>query len=256
MTNRYFSRVRKALIFVSLFSLTACYDSGSSGSAANGTSSGVGGSTARFTIQNNHLITIEERSIIVYSLESPSNPVEVFRTGARWTLETIFPYQENLLFIGSQQGAIILELSETGELNEISNISHTRSCDPVVVNDTQMFVTIRSGSGCWESTISNRLLVYDISDLNNPIQTANIVIDHPSGLGLQDSTLFVCYAGGLKEFDVSSSTPELLNDFQNMSCNDLIPNGDNLVLTGDSTISQVVADSGVLTVLSEIHKGD
>jgi hypothetical protein len=259
MNNRSIKFVAQmVLLLVSLFALSACYEGGSSGSSANGTSSGTGGSTARFTIQNNHLIVIEWRSIIVYSLLVPNDPIEVYRIYTNGgVLETVFPYKENLLFVGSQNGSFILELDESGRLTGIASISHTRSCDPVVVNDTQMFVTIRSaGRVCGGASISNRLLVYDISSLSNPIETANIVINQPFGLGLQGNTLYVCYADGLKKFDVSSGTPELLNDYQSISCDDLIPNGENLVLTGQYGISQVNSENGVMRILSEIQKGD
>jgi hypothetical protein len=200
---------------------------------------------------------VEHRSIKVYSLETPNKPFEIYRIDtAGGKLETIFPYQENLLLIGSQEGLIILELSETGELSQISSVFHTRSCDPVVANQTQMFITLRSDSDCWGSTISNHLLVYDITELSNPVQTANITIDKPFGLALQDTTLFVRYADGLKEYDVTDSTPILLNDYKDLSCNDLIANGESLVLTGDDSISQVVANAGIATVLSELGVGD
>jgi hypothetical protein len=259
MNNLWFTFIgRIGFIFLSLLVLTACDGGGgSSDSSANGVSTGTGGSTARFTIQNNHLITVEDRSITVYSLETPNDPFEIYRINTiGGTLETIFSYQENLLFIGSQEGSIILELSDTGELSEIASVVHTLSCDPVVANQTQMFITIRSGRDCWGSTISNRLMVYDITELSNPVQTANITIDQPFGLALQDTTLFVCYADGLKEYDVTDSTPILLNDYQDISCNDLIDNGESLVLTGDDSISQVVANAGIVTVLSELVVGD
>lgn len=259
MNNLWFTFIsRMGFIFLSLLVLIACDGgSGSSNSGANGVSSGTGGSTARFTIQNNHLVTVEDRSITVYSLEAPNDPFEIYRihtTGGK--LETIFPYQDNLLFIGSQEGSIIFELNDNGELSEIANVEHTRSCDPVVANQTQMFITIRSGRDCWGSTISNRLLVYDITELSNPVQTANITIDQPFGLALQDTTLFVCYANGLKEYDVTDSTPILIDDYQDISCNDLIANGESLVLTGDGSISQVVANAGIATFLSELRVGD
>jgi len=258
MNNRHFKPiVQLGLFVVGLFFLVACSENGSSDSSVNGGSSGQGGSTARFTIQNDHLIVVEASSIVVYSLQTPNDPLEVYRTyTSDGELETIFPYQENLLFIGSQNGSIILELSESGELIEIASISHARSCDPVVANDTQMFVTIRTGSGCWGSTVSNRLMAYDISDLTNPIRIANIVIDQPIGLGLQGTSLFVCYSDGLIEYDVTESVPEQINDYIGVSCNDLIPDGESLVLTSNRSINQVIADSGILTELSEISAGD
>jgi hypothetical protein len=53
---------RIGFIFLSLLVLTAC-GGDSSASSANSVGTGTGGSKARFTIQNNLLITLEDRSI-------------------------------------------------------------------------------------------------------------------------------------------------------------------------------------------------
>ncbi|MEY8204143.1 MAG: hypothetical protein RPR40_03625, partial [Bermanella sp.] len=48
--------------------MAGCYQGGD---APTNTGTGVGGSTARFTIQKNHLITIEDHQVKVFSLSQP-----------------------------------------------------------------------------------------------------------------------------------------------------------------------------------------
>lgn len=151
--------------------------------------SGVGGSLARFTISGNYLYTVEDKSLTTYDISDPEKPVQKNRQEVAFRVETIFPYGDNL-FIGGQTGMYIYNIKNPASPKKAGRVEHLRSCDPVVANDSIAFVTLRGGTPCSNGT--NALYVYDT---RNPLNLKEIYMermDHPEGLGLKDSTLFVC----------------------------------------------------------------
>jgi hypothetical protein len=130
-----------------------------------GSGPGAGGSMARFTINDNYLYTLDAGDVQTFNISSLTNPVAEGRTPVSWDMETIFPYKNNL-FIGSQSGMHILDLSNPASPERISTYEHVRVCDPVVVQDTLAFVTLRSGTECQGFT--NQLEVINIADVTQP----------------------------------------------------------------------------------------
>ena len=88
------------------------------------------------------------------------NPIQVTTLNVGWGLETIFQYKNNL-FIGSQTGMYIYDLSDPAVPEQLSVFNHLRSCDPVVVDDDYAYVTLRSGTFCMNG--------------NNQLDVGNIV---------------------------------------------------------------------------------
>jgi hypothetical protein len=240
----------------------------SSSDSASG--SGIGGSTARFTVQNNFLVVVENNLITSFSLQDPMNPEkkDVIH-GSDGDLETIFPFDDGLIFIGSQTGSVIIRIHEesgeddmgnffeSGDMEIIAQVSHARSCDPVVANETHMYVTIRDGNGCGLWGESNSLIVYDIRELDAPLEVTTRDIYRPFGLALRGNELYVCSEEGLQQFDVEvPGAPRLVASHDTLECNDIIPLEDRLILTGDQGVAQITGFPGEPTVVSRLLKGD
>ena len=163
---------------------------------------GIGGSTARFTISQNHLYTVSESDLMVYNLGNPSIPVFESRNGLGWGIETIYPFKERL-FIGSNSGMFIYDISTPAQPRFQSQFAHARACDPVVADDNTAFVTLRDGTFC--EGFANQLDVIDVSNIQLPFLVASHRMLNPHGLALQGDHLFICEgAFGLKSFDVSN----------------------------------------------------
>lgn len=233
--------------------------------------SGIGGSTARFVIQHDHLITIENEYMQVFSLANPHEPELVQQFTVSWgtVLETIYPYESNRVLIGSNNGAFIMDHTTPGDLKTIMVANHTTSCDPVIADGDYMYVTLRNGRECGalrDADGVNQLLVYDISALGNidpdssvPSQAellTTIELDQPWGLGINDDSLFVCVENGVVEFDISTpSSPQQIGDYS-APCNDLIASTDPMILTSDDGIRLMRNSDPGLTELGIIRAGE
>jgi hypothetical protein len=133
--------------------------------------------------------------------------------------------------------------------------THARSCDPVVVDDTLAYVTLRSGSRC--GGIQNLLDVVNIKDVYKPTTVASYFMTDPHGLGKSGDLLFICdgYAG-LKVYDASDPKQilgHLIYTYSNINAYDVIPIGKVLVLIGDDGLFQYnYSDVKNITLLSTI----
>ncbi|HET8828856.1 MAG TPA: hypothetical protein VFM79_05925, partial [Pelobium sp.] len=105
---------------------------------------GTGGSTARFTLQNSSLYTVDQSQLKVFDLEDAEKPVFIKDIAIGFGIETIFPYQDKL-FIGSTTGMHIYDASNPLSPTKLSTYSHVTSCDPVIVEGNYAYVTLRSG---------------------------------------------------------------------------------------------------------------
>jgi hypothetical protein len=150
-----------------------------------------------------------------------------------WSIETIFPYANNL-FIGAQNGMYIYDISEPSAPEYMSTFAHVTSCDPVVVNDEFAFVTLRSGTECQGYT--NQLDVIDIKNLYNPQLIKSYAMENPHGLGLDGDALFICEGDyGLKIFnasDIETIDENLIKYYKEIHAYDVIPYNDNLIMIG------------------------
>lgn len=162
----------------------------------------AGGSMARFTVSGDHLYTIDGTEIKVFNVSQPlpslKNEVLV-----QWGIETLFP-MAGTLFIGSNNGLIIYDISNPESPAYLSTFSHATACDPVVVSGTTAYVTLRDGNEC--QGFINQLDVVDVSDLTNPSLIRSYPMSNPHGLSVVDQTLYLCEgAFGLKTFDVKDN---------------------------------------------------
>ena len=205
----------------------------------NGSVSGAGGSMARFTIAHNFLYAIDGPDVQAIDVSTESAPILKSRTTLSWDLETIFPHDENL-FIGSQTGMHILDITSPSTPVFISTYSHVRVCDPVVVQDDLAFVTLRSGNLC--AGFTNQLEVINIGNLTNPQLLKSYPMTNPHGLGVDGNTLFVCDGDdGLKIYDksdVSKIDENQLAHYAGINTYDVIPFNDILIMVGADGIYQ------------------
>lgn len=163
--------------------------------------SGIGGSTARFTLGFEQLYTVNESSLKVFSLSVPESPKLANTVRIGWGIETIFPFKDKL-FIGSRTGMFIYDASDPLNPRQLSVFQHASACDPVVAEGNTAYVTLRGGTQC--ENFTNQLEVIDISDLLKPRLLKVYPMHHPIGLSVVKGTLFICEDdAGLKVFDAT-----------------------------------------------------
>ena len=173
------------------------------GSAGGEQNVGIGGSLARFTINNGTLYAVDEQQLITLDLSNPAQPTRQTPIQLGWGIETIFPYGD-LLFIGSRTGMHIYDGSDPLNPVQLSVFQHAQSCDPVYVNGDLAYVTLRSGRDeDWCNTVTNRLEIVNISDPTNPTLVEAYDLTFPAGLTVTDELLFLCEGDhGFKVFDL------------------------------------------------------
>ena len=214
------------ILFVAIFFIT-CSKDGASGETSGGT--GTGGSLARFTIASNHLYLADYRTIEVYDISNPQNPVRKNPVSISFPVETIYPYQDKL-FIGSTNGMFIYSIKNPSSPVLIGQATHVRSCDPVVAQNNMAYVTLRGGAACGPA--EDGLYIYDITSITSPVQKSLFKISTPNGLGIKDTVVFVCRGtNGLSLVNVKNgSAPKLMYTVSDGNYIDVIPI-DNLLIT-------------------------
>ncbi len=210
---------------VLLFSCTKDSD-GTMNAASNG--SGKGGSLARFTIVDNNLYLVDDASLKVFNISNPANTVLRNTVALRFGVETIFPYKDKL-FIGSRDGMYIYSIANPESPVLLGEARHTRSCDPVVANDSTAFVTLRGNQPCGPA--EDGLYIYSIKNILSPTLINKQLIPTPNGLALQDSILYVCQKNnGMSIYNVSTAAaPVLRTRLTNKVFEDVICYGDLLI---------------------------
>lgn len=167
-------------------------------SSASSPNSSIAGSMARFLTVGEHLYAISsEEEIKVFQLGN-ADPIEVnsFRPwddAGRWgIIETLFRLNDNL-FIGSNNGMLIYDVSASNSPSYLSHYQHFTACDPVIANNAYAFVTLRGGTECgWQEI--NELQALDVSNIMEPSLITTMGMDQPQGLTMDDGAnlLFVC----------------------------------------------------------------
>ncbi|WP_198172585.1 LVIVD repeat-containing protein [Hymenobacter ginkgonis] len=202
--------------------------------ATPASSTGKGGSLARFAILNQALYTVDEQSLRLFDLQNPATPVAGPRLPLQFGVETIFP-QDHYLFLGTQRGLYIFDVATPAAPRQVSYYQHVVSCDPVVVDGHYAYVTLRSGRTCGGG--ANVLEVIDLTNLSQPLFARSYPMSAPQGLGAENNRLYVC-DDGLKTFDTSLAPS--LRALQHFSTpvTDVIPNGDYLLAIGPGGLYQ------------------
>ncbi|MCU0335412.1 MAG: hypothetical protein MUF62_10270, partial [Chitinophagaceae bacterium] len=174
----------------------------SAGTGSAGTKNGTGGSMARFALADDRLYTVSNSDIKVFNTSNEAQPVWVKNTDiGAWDIETIFPYK-NRLFIGSQTGMYIYDISSKDDPKQLSRFAHARVCDPVVADDKHAYVTLRNGTQC--GGFINQLDVVNIESLTAPWLVKSYPMTNPHGLAADGQLLLICDGrDGLRILDMS-----------------------------------------------------
>jgi len=196
-----------------------------------GVSTGTGGSMARFIIYGNTFYVLKSNELEVFDVVSDNSFTSVKKINMIRVAETVF-INNKRLFIGTQTGMEIYDLSDAENPTYLSDFNHVQSCDPVVVEGNLAYVTLRSGTMC--GGMSNQLDVIDISNITTPELIKTYPMTSPHGLGIKNNTLFICDGeDGLKIYDASNSltiADNMLQHFPEIVAFDVIPL-ENVLLT-------------------------
>lgn len=237
---------------------TVMFDAGvsavNSSNSRNAGSFGLGGSMARFTVWGDYLYTVNSTEYHVFDVRDDRNPsiVNTIQTGRQ--VETIFP-AENHLFLGTTTGMVIYSLYEPSSPSYVTTYEHVQSCDPVVIDGDIAYVTLRSGTECWNNF--NTLDVVDLSTMSNPQLLNSFPMANPHGLGVDNDLLFLCDGSyGLKIFDAADPLTvgnNLLAHFTEINTFDVIPYNNVLIMIGNDGLYQYdYSDVTNITQLSVI----
>ncbi|QNE38872.1 hypothetical protein F1C16_04525 [Hymenobacter sp. NBH84] len=237
-----------ALLALSLGACNANNDM-SPASADLAAGDGKGGSLARFTVLNNTLYVVDNHSLRLFDLTTPTAPARGQVVPLNMGIETIYP-RAPYLFLGTQQGMYIFDASAPAQPKQVAFYEHVMSCDPVVVDERFAYVTLRDGRSCGGGP--NQLQVIDLTNLSQPRLARTYPMQHPLGLGVDSMLLFVCDKDQLKIFD-TQNTPELqaLQTFD-VNVSDVIPNRGQLLAIGPGGLYQYRYRNGALTPLSKL----
>lgn len=222
-------------------SATSDYYFSANGSSSGVTSSGVGigGSMARFGIKENVLYVLNSSSLKVFDITDKSNPVKHNDIYPGWNVETMF-LTDNTMYLGTTTGMVIYDISVPLIPQSRTFFTHARSCDPVIVDDTLAYITLRTGTNCGGSI--NTLSVVNVKNINAPKLVATYPLVNPHGLGKAGDLLFICDgSAGLKVFDAADPktiTSHLIYTYSGINTFDVIPVGDLLILIGSDGLYQ------------------
>lgn len=230
--------------------------SGANTSSAGGSPYGMGGSMARFTIVNDYLYAVSNSALNVVSIANGSDPTFNNRVQIGWGIETIYPFN-NKLFIGSNTGMFIFDISNPTQPTKTGSFSHARVCDPVIADNNNAFVTLRSGTTC--EGFTNQLDILDISNISNPALIKTYPMTNPHGLAKDGTTLIICDGrDGLKFYNASDvRNLTLQKQITGLDTYDVIAiNGWALVVAKDGLYQYDYSSVSNVTLLSKLNVAD
>jgi hypothetical protein len=213
---------------------------------------GMGGSMARFAIVNQRLYTVGQTELNVFNISNTEQPSFSKKATIGWNIETLFPFKNNL-FIGSNAGMFIYNISSPDNPVKTGQFSHVLSCDPVIADDTHAYVTLRSGNNCRNS--SNQMDVLLLNNLTNPSLVKTYPLTNPHGLSKDGNLLLLCDGkAGLKVYNAANAANlQLLSTISNMETYDVIAmNGIAIVVAKDGLYQYDYSNPSALNLLSKL----
>lgn len=219
---------------------------------ATGGSVNLGASRSKFAIKADYLYILDGGDIKSFSIAGGDCPDYKSKKRTWREPETLISDDQNL-FMGTTTGMVIYDVSNPDQPDEISEVEHITSCDPVVVQGDYAYLTIRSSSECGGD--QNEVQVIDISNRNWPKFKSSGDLMEPYGLGIDGNLLFVCDGiYGIKVYDASDpvdAPDNLIKTFHGITALDVIPyNGVAIVITENSIAQYDYSDPENLILLS------
>lgn len=214
------------------------------------TTTGQGGSLAKFKIVDNYLYAVDSHNINIFNIDNLEKPQQLNPIFAGFDIETIFNRGDHL-FLGSMRGMYIYNIESPSTPQFISEFQHGTACDPVVVDNDYAYITLRAGNSC--GAIDSSLQIVNITDINNPTLTKSYAMDNPYGLGIKDDLLFICDgSSGMKVFNKSNADDlQLVDHFENINTYDVIPLEDHLLMIGEGMLYQYGYTEKGINLLSQ-----
>ena len=214
-------------------------NSSGASSGVSGSGVGAGGSMARFGIKDKVLYIVDKNTLKVFDISNNTTPVKVNDLYPGWNVETMF-LTDKKMFLGTTTGMAIFDISNPTTPVSLTFFTHARSCDPVVVDDTLAYITLRTGTGCGGNL--NCLDIVNIKDITKPTTVVSYLMTNPQGLGKDGDLLFVCDGvSGLNIYDAANPkmiSEHLIYSYPNIKAYDAIPIGGLLVLISDDGLFQ------------------
>ena len=227
--------MRKILYLILVIGvLFSCSQDNSNGSFSS-EGGGQGGSLARFVVLDDYLYTVGDQKLNVFNVTDPNTPVYITETFIGFEIETLFA-RGNFLYIGSRLGMYIYDVSNREAPQRLSEVTHLRSCDPVVSSGDYSYVTLHTNATCVGQL--NQLEVYDTSNPTQPRLLHVRTMARPIGLGLYNNYLFVTDQGQVAILDVTTpATPILVHSIP-VDGFDVIVRNDQLIVVGERNLKQ------------------
>lgn len=231
------------------------YAANSAASSSQGSTKGIttSGSLSRFAITNNFLYTIAYDSLSAFDIADRFSPDLKGKTFVNWGSETIYPFKGKL-FIGTTTGMFMYDVKSTPDKPSfLAQVSHIRSCDPVIADDNYAYVTLRDGTQC--NGFTNQLEIYDITNLSSPDLLKTYSLTHPIGLSKDGDILFVCDGkDGLKVYNATDKyNLQLIKQLKDAETMDVIAfNGLAIVMTSDGIYQYDYSDLNNIHLLSKL----
>lgn len=250
--------MKKILIPILIIAIAAstCSKSDSNSASFIGSNTGAGGSLARFAIMGNYLYTVDNTSLKVFDINNANEPILKSTVNVGFSIETIYPFKDKL-FIGSSSVVYIYDVTnpeQPTKLSEAISPEVIRRCDPVVAKDTVAFATLRTSGIC--GGFQSILAVYDIKNINKPVQKAVVNMQEPYGLGYSDTVLYVCDATtGLNLFGIADAyNPIKIKNITDGNYLDVIPYNNQLICwVSDGLIIYNIADKANPIKIAKIN---
>ncbi|MGZ8511045.1 MAG: hypothetical protein ACXWWA_11730, partial [Chitinophagaceae bacterium] len=170
-------------------------------------------------------------------------------------IETIYPFK-NRLFIGSQTGMFIYNVSNADAPVAAGQFNHVSTCDPVIADDVYAYVTLRSGTSCGGFT--NQLDIVKLNNITDPVLQKTYPMKNPHGLSKDGNLLFICDGeDGLKLYNASDvMNLQLLEELGDINAYDVIAmNKIALVVAKDGLYQYSYANPADIRLLSKIAVG-
>ena len=175
-------------------------------------------------------------------------------------METVFPYQLNgqkMLLIGAQGAMYIYPIGMEGKMmtEQRAQLSHARSCDPVVAQGNYAYVTLRQSSEGNCITGSNELQVMDISSIDSPQKINSQMMVGPKGLAVSDDGkwLWVCDADALQQLNLENpEAPLITHSYSDILCNDVISYQGYYFITGSQLLQLYQLEDNRLVLQADL----
>jgi len=258
--QRFFSILFLGLVL--LFSGCSMNDNDSAADSFSEIPGGQGGSWARFAVVQDYLMTVDTRNLNIINIADLNNPQPVKSVGIGERIETVFA-RDNSLFIGSQEGMYIWDVSQPENPEQLSFMAHRQfvDCpersidlrDPVVVDGNIAYLTLKEATGCALGGLGSQLIVFDVTNLDVPQVIGQYPMTAPGGLATFGDWVLVC--DNDQQIVIFDRTdPHNLQEINRLDIPgyDIIPFTNSLLITAHDGFHQYELINGELQYVSSI----